>query len=319
MQFIGRFFRSSFGILLLVPLVLVGGAGAMVGYQIYGLSHPPRVQDVVNPSDLLLRADEVSFQSTDGILLSGWLIHGEREAPTIILCHDLGESKAVFLDSTVSLQRSGYNLLLMDFRGHGKSGGNGSTLGIEERYDVLGAIDFLSTRRDLSADHIGIWGIGMGAYAALQAASERKQVVALALDSLYSDVPSYLDHALFKGLPPSTTKVTDYASLFYGPYFEWKITKATAAHTLPLLADRNFLFVVPTSRPDLAETGKALYAALPESGQADKNLLELQSVGLSGLYNEDRRKYSEAITSFFGSYLRVRPEQAPAAIHVRVR
>jgi hypothetical protein len=192
-------------------------------------------------------------------------------------------------------------------------------LGTEERYDVLGAIDFLRTRRDLSADHIGIWGIGMGAFAGLQAAAERKEVVALALDSLYSDVPSFLNHALFKGLPSSTSKVTGYASVFYAPYFDWKITKAAAAHTLPLLTDRNFLFVVPTSRPDLAEAGKALYASLPEGGQADKNLLELQSSGLSGLYDADRRKYAEAVTSFFGSYLRVHPDQVPEAIQVRVR
>src|SRR5262252_4190188 len=152
MDFIGRFFRSGYGIMFLVPVVLLGGAGAMVGYEIHGISHPPRVRDSVNPADLLLRTDEVTFQSTDGLMLSGWLIHGEHDAPAIILCHDLGESKAVFLDSAVPLQRLGYNLLLLDFRGHGASGGGGSTLGTQERYDVLGAIDFLRTRRDLSAE-----------------------------------------------------------------------------------------------------------------------------------------------------------------------
>ena len=113
----------------------------MVAYQIHGVTHPVRVRDAVNPSDLLLRADNVNFQSTDGVRLTGWLIHGERDAPAIVLCHDLGESKAIFLDAAVALQRSGYNLLMLDFRGHGESGGEGSTLGTDERYDVLGAID----------------------------------------------------------------------------------------------------------------------------------------------------------------------------------
>ena len=106
--------------------------------------------------------------------------------------------------------------------------------------------------------------------------------------------------------------------MFYAPYFQWKITKAAMAHTLPLLSDRNFLFVVSSSQPGSSETGKELYASLPEGGQADKNLLELQKSGLSGLYDEDRRKYSEAISGFFGSYLRIRPKKIPEAIQVRV-
>ena len=316
---IGRFFKSGFGILILTPLVILAGAGAMVGYQIHGVTHPSRIKDVVNPGDLLLRADEVRIQSTDGVSLSGWLIHGERDAPAIILCHDLGQSKAVFLDAAVPLQRAGYNLLLLDFRGHGDSGGNGSTLGVEERYDVLGAIDFLRTRRDLSAERIGVWGIGMGAYAGLLAAAERKEVVALALDSPYPDVDGYLDQVLFKGLPPATSKVTNYASVFYAPYFQWKISKATLAQTLPLMSDRNFLFVVSTAKPESARTGKELYASLPEGGQADKNLLELQRSGLSEIYDEDKRKYSEAISGFFGTYLHVHEERAPEAIQVRIR
>jgi len=316
---IGRFLKSGFGILILTPLVIILGAGAMVAYQIYNVAHPARVADPVHPNDLLLRADEVHFQSTDGVSLAGWLVHGDHDAPVIILCHDLGQSKGAFLDSIVGLQRAGYNLLLMDFRGHGESGGSGSTLGVDERYDVLGAVDFLRTRRDLTADRIGVWGVGMGAYAALQAAAERKEVVALALDSIYPDVASYLDGALFKGVPTSASHVTAYASYFYGPYFQWKISKSTVARLLPSLADRNFLFVVSAASPQSDQQGKELYAALPEGGQADKNLLELQRSGLSQVYGEDKRKYSEAISSFFGTYLRVHPEALPEAIHVKVR
>jgi pimeloyl-ACP methyl ester carboxylesterase len=316
---LGRFLRSGFGIFLLTLLILVVGAGSMVAYQIHGVTHPVRVHNAVNPADLLLRADSVEFQSTDGLRLSGWLIHGERDAPAIVLCHDLGESKGTFLDASVALQRAGYNLLLLDFRGHGESGGDGSTLGTDERYDVLGAIDFLRTRRDLSSDRMGIWGVGMGAYAGLLAAAERKEVVALALDSLYPDVTGYLDEVLFKGLPASTSRFTGYASVFYAPYFQWKIARGAAANTLPLLADRNFLFVISSSLPASVEAVKALYASFPEGGLADKNLLELQGSGLSGLYDEDRRKYAEAITGFFGNYLRVHPEQAPEKIQVRVR
>ncbi len=316
---LSRFFKSSLGVLLLVPLVLLAGAGLLVGYQIREVTHPPRMNDSIQPTDFLMRADDVTFQSTDGVSLTGWLIHGDREAPAIILCHDLGESKSVFLDTAVPLQRAGYNLLLFDFRGHGTSGGKESTLGSQERYDVLGGIDFLRARRDLASDRMGIWGVGMGAYAAVLAAQERKQVVALALDSLYPDIGAYLDRLLFKGVPRSASSLTGYASLFYGPYFQWKVQRGEVAQTIPRLSDRNLLFVAGDSRPQTVEEGKALYASLPESELADKNLLLLGSSGVSGLYAEDKRKYEEAITAFFGTYLRVHPDAKPGPIQVKVR
>ena len=316
---LARFFQSGLGVLLLIPVVLLVGAGLIVGHQIRSVTHPVRMADELHPKDLLMRSDDINFQSTDGIALTGWLIRGDRDAPAIILCHDLGESKSVFLDLVVPLQRAGYNLFLFDFRGHGGSGGQGSTLGSSERYDVLGAVDFLRTRRDLSSDRIGIWGVGMGAYAAVLAAQERKEVVALALDSLYPDVGTYLDQVLFKGVPRSATRVTGYASVFYGPYFQWKVRRGEVAQAIPRLSDRNLLFVAGDSRPVTVEAGKELYASVPESELADKNLLLLGSSGVSGLYAEDKRRYEEAITGFFGTYLRVRPERPPAALKVEVR
>ena len=314
-----RFFQSALGLVVLIPTVLLVGAGLIVGHQIRSVTHPPRAADALNPRDFLMRSDDISFQSTDGIALTGWLIHGDRDAPAIILCHDLGESKSVFLDSVIPLQRAGYNLFLFDFRGHGKSGGGGSTLGTSERYDVLGAVDFLRTRRDLSSDRIGIWGVGMGAYAAVLAALERKEVTALALDSLYPDVKTYLDQALFKGLPRSASQVTGYASFYYGPYFQWKIQRGEVAQAIPRLSDWNILFVAGDSRPVTVEVGKELYASVPESELSDKNLLILGSSGVSGLYAEDKRRYEAAVTGFFGSYLRVHPEAPPRAVQVEVR
>ena len=315
---LARFFQSGLGVLILIPLILLIGTGIIVGYQIRSVTHPPRVVEQLHPKDFLMRADDINFQSTDGVPLTGWLIHGDREAPAIILCHDLGESKSVFLDSVVPLQRAGYNLFLFDFRGHGGSGGKGSTLGSAERYDVQGAVDFLRTRRDLSSDRIGVWGVGMGAYAAALAALERKELTALALDSIYPDVRAYLDQVLFRGVPASASKVTGYASFYYGPYFQWKITRGEVAQAIPRLSDRNILFVAGDSRPLSVEISKELYASVPEGGGSDKNLLILGSSGVSNLYAEDRRKYEAAVTGFFGTYLRLRPEAAPAALQVEV-
>ena len=86
---LARFFQSGLGVLILIPVVLLVGAGLIVGYQIRSLTHPVRAVEALHPRDFLLRSDDISFQSTDGLSLSGWLIHGDRQAPGLIFAHDL--------------------------------------------------------------------------------------------------------------------------------------------------------------------------------------------------------------------------------------
>src|SRR5207249_9000031 len=116
--------------------------------------------------------------------------------------HDLGGSRSSLLNSAVSLNRAGYALLVFDFRGHGLSTGSGGFLGVDEKRDILGAIEFLKSRSDVDGSRIGLWGIGMGAYAGTLAALESPIIVALALDSLYPDVNAQLDRLARARSPP---------------------------------------------------------------------------------------------------------------------
>ena len=76
-----------------------------------------------------------------------------------------------------------YNLLFIDFRHLGESGGAYSTFGKFETLDVLAAIQYLQQR---GMDKIGIWGLSMGAAAALMAAPQAPQVRALVLEEPYA-------------------------------------------------------------------------------------------------------------------------------------
>src|SRR5881628_2650219 len=128
--------------LLVVIVLLVGGAYALL----YGVTHPPREKTQLDPADLLLRAEDVTFHASDGMLLSGWLVKGAPRAPVIVLCHDLGGSRSTLLGSAVSLNRAGYPLLVFYFRGHGASAGSGSDLGVREKRDIDGAVAYLKGR-----------------------------------------------------------------------------------------------------------------------------------------------------------------------------
>ena len=130
--------ESRFGRLLCVLLLAGVGLVALTGVRVHLATHPERDrQDGFDFDSLVLAVDEVRFPAVDGIELAGWLLEGDAAFPPILLCHDLGSSKTSLVYQAIDLNGRGYTVLLFDFRGHGHSRGRGSTLGLEEKRDIL--------------------------------------------------------------------------------------------------------------------------------------------------------------------------------------
>jgi pimeloyl-ACP methyl ester carboxylesterase len=289
---------------LIIVLVLLAAAPVVAGILLVrSITQPPSSKDTPDPSELLLRAEEASVVTSDGVHLASWFIRGRSGAPPIILCHDLGGTRGDLLNAAVILNKAGYPLLLLDFRRHGGSGAARSTLGAEERLDVLAAVQYLRGRKDVDGDRIGGWGVGMGAYALALAASEAEQVQALALDSLYPDVSTQVDRLVRQNLPSALHLLVPALHLLYNPFFRCRLDKFAVKDRLPSLAGRSLLLIAASETPDRFEEQKVLYQALPEGPEGAKNLLELRRSGLGGLYAEDRTRYDQTILGFFASYL----------------
>jgi alpha-beta hydrolase superfamily lysophospholipase len=306
--------------LILLGVLAAGAGGA--AYLVHVIANPPRDRTDLVPADLLLTVEEVTFQAADGVPLSGWFVKGRPGSPAIVLAHDLGAARSSLLNSAAALNRAGYALFLFDFRGHGLSGGKGGSLGIRERQDVLGAIDYLKTRRDIDGGRLGFWGVGMGAYAGALAAVESDAIVSLALDSVYPDVATQLDRLVRARVPPALHTLLPAFRPVYHAIFGSGLRRFALADRLGQLTGRNVLFIASTEPPDRFEEEKALYAALPESASADKNFLELGASGITGLYAEDKKKYDQAIVGFFSTYLpreRRAAPRGPKAIQVLER
>ncbi len=298
------FWSSGPGILLASLLILIVGVGGGSIALIHAVTHPARSTTRLDPEDFILPAEEIEFDAADGVPLAGWFVRGRPGWPAILLCHDLGSSRSALLNTAVSLSRQGYPLLLFDFRGHGASGGRGSSLGIQERLDVLGAIDALVTRDDLDAGRFGAYGIGQGAYAAALAATEREEITVLALDSVYPDVASQLDRLIHDRMPPGLQWMVAAVRPFYNPYLAFRMKRHALADSIGSLADRNVLFLAATGAPERFSEQRELYAALPDAPGGERNFLELESSGSTGLYGDDRKTYDEAIAGFFTRYLK---------------
>ena len=296
----GSFLSSAPVRLLLFLLVVVALIGGGAYFLLYSAIHPPRDKAQLDPADLMLRTEEITFHASDGVLLSGWLVKGAPRSPVIIMCHDLGGSRSTLLNSAVSLNRAGYPLLVFDFRGHGLSTGSSDFLGVDEKKDILGAIEFLKTRESMDSSRIGLWGIGMGAYAGTLAAPERPELVALVLDSLYPGVNVQIDRLVRAKIPPALHFVMPALNIMYRPYLALRPKDSISlSSTLPSLAGRNILLIAATEPSDRYQEEKEIYASLPEGPKGGKNLLELKASVVTGLYAEDKKTYDQAIVRFF--------------------
>ena len=140
-------------------------------------------------------AQEVSFVAADGLVLAGLLIKRSNAKGTVLLCHGYKHSKEL-MGRYCSLFE-GYNILLFDFRGAGQSGGFFSSIGYYESEDVKAAIAFarVAVPQPVGRPLI-VFGVSMGAAAALKAVSEGAVVDGLILDSPYASLAQIIDQSV---------------------------------------------------------------------------------------------------------------------------
>ncbi len=170
--------------------------------------HPARNPGPETPADYGMTYESMTFQSLDGIKLTGWFVPGRpggslsrrpealegpvegKGGPAVVLAHGHAASKDGMLTQAAYLQQAGYATLLFDFRANGYSEGTASTLGFYEWQDVAGALRYLQSRKDVDPARIGALGASMGAAAVLLMGREATGFAALVADSSFSTAES---------------------------------------------------------------------------------------------------------------------------------
>jgi pimeloyl-ACP methyl ester carboxylesterase len=180
--------------IVLIPVVVLAG---VTGYIVYRVAHPPQQDYLVTPenfkslpSERGLRATEETWNNQDGTQARGWLLRGAEGAPAVVLLHRYGTDRSWLLNLGVKLnETTNFTVLWPDLRAHGLNPKVGSTsFGSLEGEDAAAALAYLRSLktqqgRPLVGERFGLYGVELGAYAALQAAAQEQKVQALALDS----------------------------------------------------------------------------------------------------------------------------------------
>jgi pimeloyl-ACP methyl ester carboxylesterase len=137
----------------------------------------------VFPQDFGLKAETVSFLSSDGVRLKGWFVPCSKTTKTIIFIHGFDMNKGDMLVRTHALAAE-YNLLYVDCRGAGNSEGE-SGMGLKEISDLEGAVSFLRTQKPAYAKEVALYGLCMGAAVSAYYTVRHKEIRCLVLESSY--------------------------------------------------------------------------------------------------------------------------------------
>ena len=199
-----NFWRRLLLICFLFGFIAANAAGLFMGNIIYNemcvrhsrlhANNTGRWQQILENGKTSRNWQDIRMPSRFGYSLTGTFIPNPQTTDkTLIFLHGFSESRLAGLSYLNIYLNAGYNLLLVDSRAHGESGGQSVTWGVYEKHDVDQWVDWL--RHRFPKGTIGMHGISMGAATALLHAGlneSNKRVAFYIADSAYSDLESLL-------------------------------------------------------------------------------------------------------------------------------
>jgi pimeloyl-ACP methyl ester carboxylesterase len=299
---------------MILPAALVVMSGILVvfGLLVYRLTHPAAAPEDVTPSHFLMPSRDVVVTSRNGTEFPAWWIPGSRTCPAIVLAPGYGMSRAHTLSLASALRQKGFCVLAVDLRGGGAAPAGASSLGLMEASDLLSAIDFVRGQPGVDSGRLGMWGVDVGARAALGAAAARPEVRAIAIDSVFESVVDFIEIRLAEDLGPVGRFMNLGCVLLFRAYAWAMGVFGEQSLLVEALADRSVLFIQGENRRELARHTQELYDRL----KPRKEMISVSRSRSRHMSGEEMRSYDRQVSNFFQLNLSARtraPERAVRA------
>jgi pimeloyl-ACP methyl ester carboxylesterase len=184
---------------LLILAGVAGGLAVLIGYYEPRLIYFPDRDLERTPASVGLRFEEVDLGTADGERIYGWFLPAATTpAPvTILLLHGNGGNISHRLDKLAVLHTLGADVLIVDYRGYGRSSGSPDEKGTYRDADA--AYEYLASTRHVDPRRVVVCGESLGAAVAVDLAA-RRPVGGLVMESAFSSAVD-VGQEMFRYLP----------------------------------------------------------------------------------------------------------------------
>ncbi len=227
-----------------VSLGLVAGALALLvrGLADRVIFQPSSGMDV-RPEQLGLDAEELYLRTDDGVRVHAFWLPAPGADRAILFLHGNAGNASHRLPNAGELVRLRAHVLLLDYRGYGKSQGSPSQAGVYS--DARAGLEHIAQARALPPERTILFGRSLGAAVAVDLAQDQP-LAGVILESAWSSLADVAGHALWLPVGRLLGGMFDSAA---------KISRVRA----PLL-----FFHGDRDRTVPIELGRRLYAAAPD-------------------------------------------------------
>ncbi len=211
---------------LLVQFVLINISAALYAYKFTHVYNDPLLRNAKSSKNIFVKTwrlftgprqpkanitetpafpfDTVTLKTGKGIFIDAWYSKPDSAARgTVILFHGIAANKGMLLSEAYEFRYQGYNVMLVDYRAHGNSGGQTTTIGIRESEEVKLAYDYATGKGEKT---IFLWGNSMGAVVVAKAIADYElkpsgAMLEMPFASLQSHLQARARALGFQGIP----------------------------------------------------------------------------------------------------------------------
>jgi fermentation-respiration switch protein FrsA (DUF1100 family) len=121
----------------------------------------------------------------DSVRIHGWFAPAENALATLVMAHGNAGNISHRIPIIRQLQSTGFNVLMFDYRGYGKSEGSPDEEGIYK--DGKAVLDYTLTLPEVNPKRIVLWGTSLGGAVVIEVATQRT-AAALILEATFTSM-----------------------------------------------------------------------------------------------------------------------------------
>ncbi len=235
------------------------------------------------PDQTGLSYEDVSFETTDGVKLSGWFVPSEKPKGVILFCHGNAGNISHRMASIRIFNRLGFSTFIFDYRGYGRSEGKTTEKGTY--LDAEAAWLYLTGKQQVPPEEIILFGRSLGGAIAARLAQNHTPKTLL-VESSFTSVPDIAAN-IYPFLPARLLARFDYNT---GEYIKQINCPILVIHSIN---DD----IIPFSH------GRQLF----EAAREPKEFLEITGTHNEGFMTSGKR-YEDGLDAFLRDYLSIGKE-----------